>query len=92
VMSPNEGRAKFDLKPVEGGAQPYLQQQNYSLEALAKRDAQADPFAPATPPAPKPVPADAAPPAETPPAQKSVPLEDMGGIFDRALFAHREAA
>ena len=50
VMSPNEGRAKFDLKPVPGGANPYLQQQNYSLEALAKRDAQDDPFAPATPP------------------------------------------
>src|SRR4029077_12025217 len=27
VMSPNEGRAKFDLKPVPGGANPYLQQQ-----------------------------------------------------------------
>jgi hypothetical protein len=29
-----------------------LQEQNYSLEALAKRDAQADPFAPNTPAAP----------------------------------------
>jgi HK97 family phage portal protein len=57
VMAPNEGRAKFDLKPVTGGDQPYLQQQNYSLEALAKRDAQADPFAPAKPPAPTPAPA-----------------------------------
>src|SRR5215510_196397 len=54
VMSPNEGRAKFDLKPVTGGESPYLQQQNYSLEALAKRDAQEDPFAPAKPPAPPP--------------------------------------
>jgi HK97 family phage portal protein len=52
VMSPNEGRSKFDLKPVTGGESPYLQQQNYSLEALAKRDAQADPFTPATPPKP----------------------------------------
>lgn len=94
VMSPNEGRAKFDLKPVTGGDSPYLQQQNYSLEALAKRDAQADPFAPATPPAPtKPTPTDAAPPADgQAPPQKSVPLEEMGGIFNRALFAHREAA
>ena len=49
VMSPNEGRAKFDLKPVKGGKSPYLQQQNYSLEALAKRDAQDDPFKPNTP-------------------------------------------
>ncbi len=53
VMAPNEGRAKFDLKPVAGGDLPYLQQQNFSLEALAKRDAQADPFAPATPAASK---------------------------------------
>jgi HK97 family phage portal protein len=44
VMSPNEGRAKFDLPPAPGGNSPYLQQQNYSLEALAKRDAQEDPF------------------------------------------------
>jgi HK97 family phage portal protein len=49
VMSPNEGRGKLDLKPVEGGESPYLQQQNYSLAALAKRDAQADPFAPNVP-------------------------------------------
>jgi len=49
VMSPNEGRSKLDLKPVDGGESPYLQQQNYSLAALAKRDAQADPFAPNTP-------------------------------------------
>ena len=46
VMSPNEGRSKLDLKPVTGGESPYLQQQNFSLAALAKRDAQADPFAP----------------------------------------------
>jgi HK97 family phage portal protein len=56
VMSPNEGRSKFDLKPVAGGESPYLQQQNFSLEALAKRDAQADPFAPSTPSTPEPVP------------------------------------
>jgi len=51
VMAPNEGRAKLDLKPKQGGETPYLQQQNYSLAALAKRDAQADPFATAAPPA-----------------------------------------
>ena len=60
VMSPNEGRSKLDLKPVDGGESPYLQQQNYSLAALAKRDAQADPFAPNTPNTP------AAPAAEPP--------------------------
>jgi len=49
VMAPNEGRSKLDLKPVDGGESPYLQQQNYSLAALAKRDAQDDPFKPNTP-------------------------------------------
>jgi HK97 family phage portal protein len=85
VMSPNEGRAKFDLKPVVGGDACYLQQQNYSTEALAKRDAQADPFAPATPPAPPPQPA----PTEPAPAK----VLALGERFDRALRAvDREAA
>lgn len=53
VMSPNEARQKIDLKPVDGGASPMAQQQNFSLSALAKRDAQDDPFqtAPAATPA-----------------------------------------
>ncbi len=58
-MSPNESRKRFlNLPPVRGGEVPYLQQQNYSLEALAKRDAKADPFvgAPAAPPPPVPAP------------------------------------
>jgi HK97 family phage portal protein len=44
LMSPNEGRRKINLPPKQGGDSPYLQQQNYSLAALAKRDAQSDPF------------------------------------------------
>jgi HK97 family phage portal protein len=43
-FSPNEARQAEDLPPVEGGDTPYLQQQNYSLAALARRDASADPF------------------------------------------------
>jgi HK97 family phage portal protein len=53
AVSPNEARQRFwNLPPVAGGGSPYLQLQNYSLEALAKRDAQADPFEtdPPTPP------------------------------------------
>jgi phage portal protein BeeE len=42
---PNEARKRLNLTPVAGGDTPYLQQQNYSLAALAKRDSQADPFA-----------------------------------------------
>lgn len=49
IDSPNEARFKLNKPPVAGGASPYLQQQNYSLAALSKRDAQADPFASKTP-------------------------------------------
>jgi HK97 family phage portal protein len=43
-LAPNEARAKFDLEPVAGGDTPYLQQQNFSLAALNKRDQSEDPF------------------------------------------------
>ena len=57
IIAPDEARAKFNQPPVPGGATPYLQQQNYSLAALAKRDAQEDPFGTAKPePAPAPAP------------------------------------
>ena len=45
IIAPNEGRIRFNLKPVAGGWTPYLQQQNFSLDALSKRDAKEDPFA-----------------------------------------------
>ncbi len=44
IKTPNEARKNFDLEPKSGGDAIYLQQQNYSLEALARRDAQEDPF------------------------------------------------
>lgn len=44
ILAPDEGRRKFNLGPVKGGNTPYLQQQNYSLEALSKRDSMDDPF------------------------------------------------
>lgn len=45
TLKPNEARARRNLPPVVGGDDCYLQQQNYSLSALAKRDARPDPFA-----------------------------------------------
>lgn len=61
VMAPDEARKLIGLPPVPGGRIPYLQQQNYSLEALAKRDALPDPFAKNTPsPTPAPAPDDQA--------------------------------
>jgi len=79
VMSPNEGRAKLDLKPAEGGETPYLQQQNYSLAALAKRDAQDDPFAPNTPPPPS-------------PANDDALADDDGDVVAFIEDLHRKAA
>lgn len=49
IMAPDEARARLNMAAVEGGSTPYLQQQNFSLAALAKRDALDDPFATATP-------------------------------------------
>jgi HK97 family phage portal protein len=54
VMTIDEKRKKLDLRAVTGGASVYLQQQNYSLEALAKRDAGPDPFGTAKAPTPPP--------------------------------------
>jgi len=44
IISPNEARSQFNYAPVDGGNSVYMQQQNYSLEALSKRDAKEDPF------------------------------------------------
>jgi hypothetical protein len=44
-LTPDEGRRRLDLPPTPGGGAVYRQQQDYSLEALAKRDAKEDPFA-----------------------------------------------
>jgi len=56
-LTPNEGRRKLDLPPLEGGDTVYMQQQNFSLAALNERDQDA-PFA-------KPTAAPAATPAPT---------------------------
>lgn len=63
ISTPNEARKAFDRKPLDGGDTVYMQQQNYSLAALAKRDALDDPFANSTSSAP-PQTVDAAPTKE----------------------------
>lgn len=63
ILAPDEARRRWNLGPVPGGASPMMQEQNYSLAALAKRDAQENPFAPA----PSPAPAPTATPAPTDP-------------------------
>lgn len=37
-MSPNEARKIYNLPPVDGGGSPMMQQQNWNLGQLAKRD------------------------------------------------------
>lgn len=50
-LAPDEARRRFNLAPVTGGSTPYMQQQNWSLEALNKRPPpdvpQSEPAAPA---------------------------------------------
>lgn len=74
-LSPNEARRRENLKPVAGGETPYLQQQNYSLAALAKRDANPDPFGKAPAPALS-APADPSP-TQAPPAKASVQTDAL---------------
>jgi HK97 family phage portal protein len=57
VMTPNYALKRLNQPSVEGGDTIYLQQQNYSIQALSRRDAQADPFATTQPAATEPAPA-----------------------------------
>lgn len=75
-MKPNEARRRVDLPPVEGGDSPLIQQQNYSLAALARRDAQPDPFN-----APQPEPVSPSEPTDD-------ELEDQARLF--ALLMQKE--
>lgn len=68
VMTPNAALRKLNQPPVEGGDTIYMQQQNYSLSALSKRDAQADPFSTAQPATTEP----AAPTESTEPTDEEI--------------------
>lgn len=63
ILAPNEARRELDRPPLKGGDTVYLQQQYYSLEALAERDENA-PFAKPAAPAPADPPADS--PSDSP--------------------------
>lgn len=82
-LAPNEARRREDLEPVEGGETPYMQQQNYSLAALAARDAN-DPFAK---PEPAPAPQAALPaPKDEALAGELVDEEDTAKEFYETLL------
>jgi HK97 family phage portal protein len=75
ALSPDEARRKyFGLGPVVGGDTPYMQQQMFSLAALAIRDAH-DPFATPTPA-----------PMATPPAADQLPPSQVTATA-RHLYA-----
>lgn len=74
ILTANEARARAGLGPVAGGDAVLTQQQNYSLEALAKRDASDDPFRTSAP-----APVD--PPVEPP----GDPDEGEKGMIDAIL-------
>ncbi len=85
VLSVNEARRKYlGTGPTPGGDAVYMQQQNYSIQALAKRDAGPDPFATTPPPAPAaPAPQ---PPAALPPAPAAKGLDvDWAAVLDLAV-------
>lgn len=71
-FSPNEGRAQIGLPPKPGGDDVYRQQQEFSLSALQKRDAQDDPFGKTASAAPPPADDPANDNAET--AQRALAL------------------
>jgi HK97 family phage portal protein len=81
TLMPNEARLQENRPPSAGGNALYLQQQNYSLPALAKRDASDDPFGKAPTAA-------AAPPANDPEAGAEDDAEAVRSTISR--FRSRE--
>lgn len=83
ALSPDEARLKyFGLPPVPGGDSPYLQQQYFSLKALAQRDKE-------NPLAPKPEPAPAPPPDDN---EDDAIADDKVAAFTAALVKELEDA
>ena len=69
-MKVDEMRARANLKPIFGGDTVYRQQQDFSIAAIARRDAQENPFATAAPPKPETPPSD-------PPPTKGMSLDEI---------------
>lgn len=86
ILEVDEIRAKLGYAPTEGGDTVYLQQQNFSLAALAKRDSLANPFALEPPVDQKiPTPQDEAAAAAAP----SEPAKNYSAKHPRDLFSGR---
>ncbi len=90
-MKLDEQRYRANLPPLTtGGDTVYLQHQDYSVEALAKRDAKPDPFANTdaqgnpTKPAPAPM------PSPEPKAARESSIEDLSLMRDALAFRIRK--
>lgn len=83
IKQVNESRKRLNLPPVEGGDTVYIQQQNFSIEALNRRDQAPAPGDPqGTAPTPGPTPPVPAETPETPPAEpKGLDLERVRGAL-----------
>jgi len=90
IGKPNESRRRFNRAPVPGGDAVYLQQQNFSLEALAKRDAKDDPFATAKPPAPAPAPAPAPDPEKAAERAATAAVAAIRPLLEQVTAAQAE--
>lgn len=77
-LTVNEQRKRLGAKPVPGGNTVYLQEQDHSLEWLARRDAQ--PIEAPPPPSPPPVPS----PATDTPAESGAKAIDLWAVRRRA--------
>ena len=89
VLSPNEARVRWmDAPPVPGGDSPMMQQQQFSLEALAERD-KAQPFAKPAAPA---LPPDATPAAPDTGAEDAQHAASVAALLRAALQLDEVAA
>jgi HK97 family phage portal protein len=86
IMTPNAALKKMNQPKVEGGDTIYMQQQNYSLAALNKRDASADPFGTKAPPSP------AATAAAPPEPAAPEPAKSFSVHKVRSTFTYKKAA
>ena len=77
LIAPNEGRAEFDMQPVNGGDMPLLQQQMWPIDTLAERP----------PPSDAPVAEPAAPEVEEDP--DAAAERQAGEWMEKALTAAR---
>lgn len=87
TLTPNESRKRLGYGPVTGGDSVYRQQQDFSLEALAKRDAQDNPFQTSAPAA-KPDTSGGEEPAPAADQTDQTDSEDQTDKLIGALYKH----